>query len=203
MKTIFLVRHGETEANRNGVLQGWNNNPLDDTGFKQAQALAQRAEHLPIQTIYISDLLRTRQTAEPLCVVKGLTPVVEPAFREISFGKWEGVALSKMKAEAPEVLDMLFQDPVHVRVGAEESFPAAQKRGWEAFSRIMEQQEEGSISMIVTHGGLIRLLLCRMLDMPIEAMWRLSVANTAACRINYLDEVGYCLNYMNWQGKLI
>lgn len=202
MKTIFLVRHGETEANRDGFLQGWHDNPLDELGFRQAEALAVRAKHLSLKALYVSDLVRTHQTAAPLAKVKGMTPIVEPAFRELSFGKWEGVSFAKMKREAPEVLDMLFQDPVHARVGAPESFQEAQARGWQAFTKLMEQQEEGDMTMIVTHGGLIRLLICKMLEMPIEAMWRLSVANTAACRINYLPEVGYCLNYLNWQGKL-
>ncbi len=202
MKTIFLVRHGETEANRDGILQGWNDNPLDDKGFRQAEALAVRAKHLPLKALYVSDLIRTHQTAAPLAQAKGMTPIVEPAFRELSFGVWEGVSFAKMKREAPEVLDMLFQDPVHARVSAPESFVQAQARGWQAFTKIMDQQEEGDMTMVVTHGGLIRLLLCKMLEMPIEAMWRLSAANTAACRINYLPEVGYCLDYLNWQGKL-
>lgn len=47
MKTIYLVRHGETLANRQGILQGWSNNPLDDTGRKQAAALVTRASRVP------------------------------------------------------------------------------------------------------------------------------------------------------------
>ena len=202
MKSIFLVRHGETEANRTGYLQGWSNNPLDDTGFKQARALAVRAEHLPLTAIYVSDLIRTHQTAEPLAALKGLTPIEEPGFREISFGKYDGQSFAKIKEEEPDILDQLFTRPAEAQVGAQESILAAQQRGWQAFSRIMEQQEEDTLSMVVSHGGLIRLLICKILDMPVDAMWRLSVANTAACRINYLPEVGYCLNYLNWQGKL-
>ena len=65
MKTIFLVRHGETLANREGILQGWSNNPLDDTGEKQASALVTRASRVPLAAIYTSDLIRTQQTRQP------------------------------------------------------------------------------------------------------------------------------------------
>lgn len=90
MKTIYLVRHGETLANRQGILQGWSNNPLDDTGRKQAAALVTRVSRVPVDALYTSDLIRTQETAAPLAAARGLEPMVVPGLREISFGKWDG-----------------------------------------------------------------------------------------------------------------
>ena len=119
MKTIYLVRHGETLANRQGILQGWSNNPLDDTGEKQAAALVARAERVPLAAIYTSDLIRTRQTAAPLAQARGIQPIVLPGLREVSFGKWDGHHLDEIQEKDPETLRDIFLKPAQVDLEVE------------------------------------------------------------------------------------
>lgn len=202
MKTIYLVRHGETLANRQGILQGWSNNPLDDTGEKQAAALVARAERVPLAAIYTSDLIRTRQTAAPLAQARGIQPIVLPGLREVSFGKWDGHHLDEIQEKDPETLRDIFLKPAQVDLEVEEDLYASQKRGWKTFKGLVEKMEPDTSILCVSHGGLIRLLVCSLLDIPIDNMWKLSLYNTAFVQVVETEKYGYRVDKLNDMGLL-
>ena len=202
MKTIYLVRHGETLANRQGILQGWSNNPLDDTGRKQAAALVTRASRVPLDAIYTSDLIRTRETAAPLAEARGLEPTVLPGLREISFGKWDGHHLKEIQEKDPDTLRDIFLKPGQVDLEAEEDLAASQERAWETFTGLAEGMDPDGTILCVSHGGLIRLLVCRILGFSIDNMWRMSLANTAFVQVGRTEEYGFRADKLNDMGML-
>ena len=202
MKTIYLVRHGETLANRQGILQGWRNNPLDDTGRKQAAALVTRASRVPLDAIYTSDLIRTRETAAPLAEARGLEPTVLPGLREISFGKWDGHHLKEIQENDPDTLRDIFLKPGQVDLEAEEDLAASQERAWETFTGLAEGMDPDGTILCVSHGGLIRLLVCRILGFSIDNMWRMSLANTAFVQVVRTEEYGFRVDKLNDMGML-
>lgn len=81
MKKIYLVRHGETNHNVNGIVQGADS-ILSEKGEQQAKVLASRLEHLDFDTLLVSDYTRTRQTVEPLLEKISITPEFTPLLRE-------------------------------------------------------------------------------------------------------------------------
>ena len=202
MKTIYLVRHGETLANRQGILQGWTNNPLDDTGRKQAAALVTRAGRVKLDALYTSDLLRTQETAAPLAADRGLEPAVLPGLREISFGKWDGHYLREIQEQDPDTLRDIFLKPGQVDLAAEEDLAASQERGWKTFTGLVEQMEPDGTILCVSHGGLIRLLVCRLLGFSIDNMWRMSLANTAFVQVVQTPDYGFQVDKLNDMGML-
>ena len=202
MKTIYLVRHGETLANRQGILQGWSNNPLDDTGRKQAAALVTRASRVPLDAIYTSDLIRTRETAAPLAEARGLEPTVLPGLREISFGNWAGHHLKEIQEKDPDTLRDIFLKPGQVDLEAEEDLAASQERAWETFTGLAEGMDPDGTILCVSHGGLIRLLVCRILGFSIDNMWRMSLANTAFVQVVRTEEYGFRVDKLNDMGML-
>ena len=108
---LILVRHGQTEWNAGGRYQGQSNVALSDTGRKQARFLAERFPVRQLDAIYTSDLDRAKETAE--CVGKrlGLTVCPEKAFRELSFGDWEGLTYQEISSRWPEEAEKLFTAP--------------------------------------------------------------------------------------------
>lgn len=202
-KTIYLVRHGETDANHNGILQGWSDFPLGKDGLAQAESLRQRAKNVHLNAIYISDLVRTRQTAEPLAKERNLTPVVLPGLREISFGRWEGRYYADMEKEDPELLKKLFREPTTTDIGQSETVEASQRRVWKAFRQIEDAMVDGQAVLVVSHGGILRTLLCRLLSMPLDAMWRLGLDNTASIKVVCNDISGYWVDDWNNRGDLV
>ena len=91
MTTLLLVRHGETDWNAEGRLQGHTDTPLNDYGRRQARTLADELAGEPIDAVYSSDLARARETAEIVGGRLGLTVVVDPGLREKNWGSWEGL----------------------------------------------------------------------------------------------------------------
>ena len=139
MTELLLVRHGETDWNAEGKLQGHTDRPLNDYGRRQAEALADRLAGEDIDAVYASDLSRARETAEILAAKHGLTVVVDPDLREKNWGNWEGLTSDER---------------LHVEFEGETS-EAHRDRMLTAVERIVERHPEGRI-VVVTHGGSLR-----------------------------------------------
>jgi probable phosphoglycerate mutase len=88
--TILLARHGETDWNRELRYQGHADEPLNDTGRAQARELGERLRGEPIVAVYSSDLLRASETADIVAGTLGLPVELDPRFREIHVGSWQG-----------------------------------------------------------------------------------------------------------------
>ena len=91
MATLLLVRHGETDWNADGRLQGHTDRPLSDFGRRQARQLAEELADESLEAIYASDLARARETAEIVGGRLELPVVLEPDLREKDWGTWEGL----------------------------------------------------------------------------------------------------------------
>jgi len=139
MTELLLVRHGETDWNAEGKLQGHTDRPLNDYGRRQAQALADRLAGESIDAVYASDLSRARETAEILGEQFGLAVVVDPDLREKNWGNWEGLTS---------------EERLHVEFKGETS-EAHRDRTLSAVQRIVERHPDGRI-VVVTHGGSLR-----------------------------------------------
>jgi uncharacterized phosphatase len=139
MTTLLLVRHGETDWNAEGRLQGHTDRPLNDYGRRQAKELADRLAAEEIAAIYASDLARAKETAEIVGERLGLTVVVDPDLREKNWGSWEGLT-------SEERLTVEFEG---------ESTEEHRERILRSVERIVERHP-GQRVVVVTHGGSLR-----------------------------------------------
>lgn len=159
---VLLVRHGEsraaTAANPFPLLDGHGDPELHPNGHAQAQLVAERLRHEKLAALYVSNLRRTAETAAPLAAYLGLTPTIDADLREVCLGDWEG-GLFRVKAHE--------QDPVYLRMQAEESFAvipngesnaalSARLRG--SLERMRQAHPEARIAAFV-HGGVIANIL--------------------------------------------
>ncbi|HLY94218.1 MAG TPA: histidine phosphatase family protein [Gaiellaceae bacterium] len=139
MTTLLLVRHGETDWNAEGKLQGHTDRPLNDYGRRQASTLADRLAGEDIAAIYSSDLARAKETAEIVGARVGVPVVVDPDLREKNWGTWEGLT-------GDERLTVEFEG---------ETTEAHRDRTLRAIARIVERHP-GERVVVVTHGGSVR-----------------------------------------------
>jgi broad specificity phosphatase PhoE len=137
--TLLLVRHGETDWNAEGRLQGHTDRPLNDHGRSQAKDLAERLAGEGADAIYTSDLVRAKETAEIVGERLGLTVVVDPDLREKDWGTWEGLT-------GDERVQVEFEG---------ESTEDHRDRVMGAVRRIVARHPEQRI-VVVTHGGSLR-----------------------------------------------
>jgi len=99
--TLVLVRHGETDWNRDNRFQGHADPPLNDTGRAQAQVLAANLGAVTFTAAYTSPLRRARETADVLGAALGLTPVVDASLMEVDVGSWSGLTRTEVEARFP------------------------------------------------------------------------------------------------------
>ncbi len=180
---LWLVRHGETEWNWDGRIQGHRDVSLSGVGVEQAQRLARWLAEQPIAAVYSSDLRRARETAEILASDRA--PVyLEPRVREARFGLFEGLTGTEAEARYPEAYRQWREDAVRHRPPGGETLEDLRDRCVQAMSEILPLHP-GQTVLVVAHGGPIRATVCGVLGFSLENYPRLRVENTSVARIHF------------------
>jgi broad specificity phosphatase PhoE len=185
-KTIYLIRHGETEFNRIGVVQGSGiDSDLNETGLAQAKAFFEAYQHINFDKIYTSKLRRTVQSVQHF-IDLGIPYEQHEGLNEISWGEKEG--------KAPNYLeDQTYLETIANWSKGKTDVPAAPQgetpeevvaRQKVAFEKIMSNIEEETI-LVAMHGRAIRILLTHLLDLPLSAMDTFGHQNLCLYQLNY------------------
>jgi broad specificity phosphatase PhoE len=154
---FVLIRHGESTWNAAGLWQGHGDAPLSERGRRQARSLAvELAEEAPTRLL-ASDLARARETAEIVGCELGLAVELEPGFRELDVGAWSGLTASEVRLRWPEEVARFRAGDPDLRAGGAESWSQLRTRALAAFERWA--QRSTGCAAVVTHGGLLRMLL--------------------------------------------
>jgi len=149
--TLLLVRHGEAESNAQLRFGGWSPVPLTDKGRRQAEAAAKAIAARAPTAIVTSDIVRARQTAEPIAAACGLPLELDERLRERSVGVFDGLLFAEAEAKYPEAWkQMLARDPDAVPEGAE-TVDQVFRRVTEAIDSIIAAHEGGKV-VVVSHG---------------------------------------------------
>ena len=195
MLRIFLIRHGETEWNRQNRLQGNSDTHLSPEGLNQAKILAENVPFKHIDAIYSSDLSRAVATAEILAKKFNLDVKTMPALRETDYGDWEGRFINELFAESPKAFGKFFTDPERCHPPHGETFLESQARVMIAIREIIANHDNQNV-IVVSHGAVIRLILGAALDMPIHKMWAIAQFNMAL-NILRVDDGEFTVELMN------
>jgi len=164
---LILIRHGDLGARRRGRYIGRTDAPLSQEGRRQAAALAGPLVRRPdVASVLVSPLRRTRETAE-LALGRGANFVVDPDLREIDFGRWEGMGFAKILAADPAAVDRWAALADNFAFPEGESIGNFRKRIGAAARRIAAGPARTAV--VVTHGGVIRFLICHFLGLPDRA----------------------------------
>jgi broad specificity phosphatase PhoE len=151
---LLLVRHGETDWNADGRLQGQTDRPLTDFGRRQARELAEELADEQLEAIYASDLARARETAEIVGRRLDLAVALDTDLREKDWGTWEG--LTAVERDRVEFVG--------------ESTEEHQARILRALGRIAERHPDGGRVLVVTHGGSMRRVQAAALGMALPVV---------------------------------
>jgi broad specificity phosphatase PhoE len=156
---IWLARHGETDANAEGRVQGSIDEPLNDRGREQARALAQEAKQLGLRALYTSQLSRARETAEIVGAAIGLEPAVDERFAESHRGEWEGRLIADIRAEDPGA----WQGSLAIEAAGDGfRFPGGEsleEHGARVEAALADVARGPLPALVVCHGGTIRRAL--------------------------------------------
>ena len=192
MRTIYIIRHGETDWNKARRFQGQTDIPLNETGRLQAANLAvDLADVLPFDRIVTSDLVRAVETAEILNRGFSSPILTDPDFREVDFGEWEGLGQETIEARWPGQLRKWFDSGLLQPPGGEEQ-DLFYERVWQAFRRWADRTDYEKMA-VVCHGGVCRVLYCAIQGLPVNDMNSFIMKNTEMLVARTEEQGRYCL----------
>ena len=176
---ILLARHGEMPWNAEGRYQGQIDIPLSPVGEGQANALGQRLKDVRIDRAVASPLSRAQLTARlALGDARADMLQTDADLQEIAHGEWEGLLASEIQQKDPARLLAWREEPENVLMPGGESLRQVLDRSWRGLARATEGLGEDDTLLVVAHDAVNRVLLCRILGLPIARLWTFRQAPT-------------------------
>ena len=169
MRRIVLLRHGRTQHNADGRIQGQLDVPLDELGQMQAQALGTVFATDPPTVVVSSDLARAQATAQAVCDHVGLPLLLDPRLRETHFGQWQGMTGEELRERWPAEF-AAWKRWEGLPIGGE----APEDVGARALAAAEEHLPTAGSLLLVTHGGTARALVGMLTQQAPEDWWRLA-----------------------------
>lgn len=168
---LILARHGETDLNKSGRIQGVNLDPLNQTGRTQALALANALKHeLPL-TLYSSPIPRAAETAKVVSKLLAITSETMEGLKEADAGELEGLTGSQMRERFPDFAELWTADSGTAQMPSGESLAQVQERAWRCVN-LMQERHEGEVVVAVTHNFVVQTIVCKVLQIPLHASRR-------------------------------
>lgn len=185
--TFYLIRHGETEGGEVKRYKGTIDVPLSEKGVKQMERVAEYLRRVTsLKAIYTSNLSRALKSAEIIAEPHSLNPIVVPDLRERNFGLWEGMSFDEIREKYPREFDAWAGNPLKFSPMGGETTLEMQKRVINALDEII-RNHNGEHIAIVSHGGVNRIILCHILDIPLENIFRIEQDYGALNIIEFWD----------------
>lgn len=166
---IILVRHGETDWNRENRLQGRMDIPLNQKGKVQADALALALKDEALTAIYSSPLVRAMETARSIRRSHPFTPLFEErGLVDMSLGDFDGIEFGQWASDFPDFYKAWQTAPACLRMPGGETLQDVQKRAIETLDRAASLHPSGSTLLLCSHNFVNRTLLCHALEIPLN-----------------------------------
>ena len=186
LKEIYLIRHGQTDYNIRGIVQGRGvDSDLNATGLQQADAFYDAYKDIPFELVFTSELKRTSQTVSKF-ISNGIPHIADGALDEINWGDYEGVSLNKdMEQRYLSIIADWRSGNIHVKIdGGESAYDLHQRQL--PFIEKLRLLPQNKI-LICSHGRSIRAMLCALTNKPISIMDDFPHLNTTLYKLSYRD----------------
>ena len=186
---LYIIRHGQTDWNVEGKIQGRQDIPLNAAGRSQAEMLATVMEKRPVTAIYSSPQIRAMETAETLARAQGMTVIPVPELAEIGYGDWEGRTASDILAKERKLYEEWWQHPATVAPSGGETLNQVDVRCKKAWERIKGEMKGDTA--VVAHGGTLAHFIVHLLEGQPDAA-EILVGNASITTIEYDPVTGQC-----------
>ncbi|WP_323127238.1 alpha-ribazole phosphatase family protein [Marinobacter sp. JSM 1782161] len=173
---IDLIRHGEPQGGP--MFRGSKDDPLSELGWEQMKGAVPEDETWDV--VVTSPLRRCCEFAKQVAGERRIPLVTEPQLQEVHFGDWEGLTAAQIESAFGDHLQRFWANPVANTPGGGEALPAFYDRVGAGWRQLLDDQR-GKRVLLVCHGGVIRMLLARVLGIPLEQSFS-GFAVPYACR---------------------
>lgn len=170
---LFITRHGQTQWNTEGRLQGWMNSPLTPRGLKGAEQLRDAVRNIDFDGVFTSDQYRAVKTAEIVVGDRDIEINKIMELREIAFGQWEGMKLVDIKEKYGKEFHNYMNSPMEYRSYGGESIDELFDRVEKGLQIVVDSGAQNAL--IVAHGVTIKALVTILKGMPRASISKLPV----------------------------
>ncbi|MVN77144.1 histidine phosphatase family protein [Hymenobacter sp. HMF4947] len=197
MIQLYLLRHGQTDFNVQGIVQGSGvNSSLNDKGRQQAERFWAAYQHVPFARVYTSELRRTQQSVQHF-IDKGIPHEHYAALNEISWGTREGTRITPQEdAEYAQTLAQWAAGNPHARLPGGES-PAEVAARQRPFIELLQSRPHDEIVLVCLHGRALRVLLCQLLGYPLSCMDGFEHHNLGLYKLHYTGSLYTIRNFLD------
>ncbi|SOB93849.1 probable phosphoglycerate mutase [Ureibacillus xyleni] len=195
---LYFIRHGETEWNKEGRLQGWLNSELTENGRDQVKALQQELQHIKFNAVYSSPLQRAVETANIL-VGETARIKLDDRLREIHLGSWQGRKIADIWEEDYDRYFAYCNKPQCYKPDSGESFLQVSARMTDLLMDCSNKYKEGKI-LFITHAVAIRALLLNVLGLECDRIWNIEEIDGASVTKLVVENNQITVQYI---GKII
>jgi broad specificity phosphatase PhoE len=186
MTRLLVVRHGRTDWNAQGRVQGGGS--LDEVGQQQVDALMERLRHERIDGAYCSPVLRTRQTAYAVLAPHGVTVQESKNLTDLDYGTYSGAHLDEARKAAPSLWEMWDKAPNTVHFPSGEGLADLRRRLGRFLAEVVAKYKEGTV-LVATHDSPVRVLSCMAMGLD-DSYHHLSPISLASLTILDVGESG-------------
>lgn len=197
---LYLIRHGQTDWNRDHRIMGTGPIPLNENGRGMVADLGRALKAKGIPVVYTSTVARALESARILADEWGAELREEPRLNESPFESWIGKTYHELRDD--ENFKLYFETPTRARFSNGEGMADIQKRALDAAARIVKETGTGQAAA-VSHSDVIKPVLARYLGMDLDAIHRLSIANASASLVDFKESpprIRY-INFAPWQWR--
>ncbi len=185
MTILYLIRHGQTDHNREGRIQGFTEADLSKLGRQQAERLRPRLDGIEFAAVYSSSLRRASETA---AAAVGHRYDIEQRnnLREICLGEWEDRLASELRASHPHEVKLWFEKPSELRIPGAETIDEFRERVFAELEGLRALHPTDNVALFV-HGGVICAYLTKLLGMKSDDIWRFKIHNASLTCVAFPD----------------
>jgi len=181
MQVVYLIRHAETEYNKEGRVQGFTESPLSELGRRQADRLRGRLGGIKIGAAASSPSERAVDTAR-IALDGSISVITHEGLREMNLGVWEGRVAADIKKAYPKEVKLWFERPSQLRLDGGETMRQFRRRVTRTMDEVRDAAGDTTVA-VITHGGVIRIYLTHLLGMKLDDIWRFKIQNCSLTRV--------------------
>jgi len=188
---LYVIRHGQVVGHDEQRLNGRTDVDLTPVGQAQMEAVAKDLEGVELAAVYSSDLKRARYGGEALVRSRDIELRVDPLFRELNFGQWEGLSLDEVAKKYPGERERRLGDILNYRTPGGETFQELADRIKTGVSQILSKHKDSAVAL-VAHSGVNRVILLQALGCGLHQIWRMEQDFGCLNIVDYFED-GYSM----------
>lgn len=192
---LYLVRHAESEGNLKKVYAGTTDYALTTNGIKQIidvmNELSSMVSITSSYRLYSSPLQRCTILADQIEKLLQTSKLIDSRLSEINFGIFEDKTYEELNIEYPDLVKLWNQDSIHFQIPKGESLKMCSERVSTFCEELINKNED---AVVISHGGIIKLILLKLLDLDLKQFWKFYTSNGCVIELEYNDGFGYIKN---------